>query len=65
MRLKSYRQNFILKKTKWDEGDISKEELIEFYEGHLEEFEEIILRYDELESPEGIQKFCRIVKIFI
>ena len=53
--VKELQTKFYSEKTKWDEGDISKEELIEFYDNHLEEFEEIILRYDDL-TPQNYSK---------
>ena len=44
---------FYSEKTKWEEGDVTKEELLEFYEKHLKEFNEIISEYDELTPPTG------------
>jgi len=54
---------FYSEKTKWDEGDITKEELLKYYEKHLDEFEQIIYRYDELETPELFKSSVGLFKI--
>ena len=54
---------FYSEKTKWDEEDISKEELLEFYEKHLKKFKEIISRYDELTTPELFKSSTKLLKI--
>ena len=54
---------FYSEKTKWDEGDISKEELLEFYIVHLDKFKEIISRYDKLLPPELFQSSVDLFKI--
>lgn len=54
---------FYSEKTKWDEGDISKEELLEFYKVHLDKFKEIISRYDKLSPPELFQSSVDLFKI--
>jgi len=54
---------FYSEKTKWDEGDISKEELLEFYKVHLHKFKEIISRYDKLSPPELFQSSVDLFKI--
>jgi len=54
---------FYSEKTKWDEEDISKEELLEFYEKHLKKFKEIISRYDELTTPELFESSTKLLKI--
>ena len=41
---------FYSEKTQWDEGDITKEELLEYYDKHVEEFEKIISKYDNLST---------------
>ena len=48
--VKELQTKFYSEKTKWEEGDISKEELLEFYEEHLKEFKEIISRYDKVSA---------------
>ena len=54
---------FYSEKTKWDEEDISKEELLEFYKVHLNKFKEIISRYDKLSPPELFQSSVDLFKI--
>ena len=54
---------FYSEKTKWNEGDVSKEELIEFYKNHVNDFREIILKYDELSPPELFQSSVALLKI--
>jgi hypothetical protein len=54
---------FYSEKTKWDEGDISKEELLKYYEEHLSEFEQIISRYDNLTPPELFKSSVELFKI--
>ncbi len=54
---------FYSEKTKWDEGDISKEELLRHYEEHLNKFEQIIYRYDGLETPELFKSSVELFKI--
>ncbi len=54
---------FYSEKTRWEEGDISKEELLEFYEKHLKEFRGIISRYDELTPPELFKSSVELLKI--
>ena len=54
---------FYSEKTKWDEGDISKEELLKYYEEHLSEFEQIIFRYDNLTPPELFKSSVELFKI--
>lgn len=54
---------FYSEKMKWDEGDITKEELLEYYEEHVQKFEEIISRYDKLTPPELFQSSVDLFKI--
>ena len=54
---------FYSEKTRWDEGDISKEELLEYYEKHLKKFKEIISRYDVLVPPELFKSSVELLKI--
>ena len=54
---------FYSEKTRWGEGDISKEELLEFYEKHLKKFEGIISKYDELTPPELFKSSVKLLKI--
>ena len=61
--VKELQTKFYSEKTKWEEGDISKEELLEFYEEHLKEFEEIISRYDKVSAPELFKSSVELLKI--
>jgi len=54
---------FYSEKTRWNEGDISKEELLGYYEKHLEKFKEIISKYDELTPPELFKSSVELLKI--
>jgi len=54
---------FYSEKNSWEEGDVSKEELLEFYKKHLMEFKEIISRYDELTPPELFKSSVELLKI--
>ncbi len=54
---------FYSKKAQWEEGDISKEELFQHYEKHVEEFEEIISQYDKLVAPESFQSAVDLLKL--
>ena len=50
--VKELQTRFYSEKTRWEEGDITKGQLLEFYEEHLDRFREIISKYDELSPPE-------------
>ncbi len=54
---------FYSEKIKLDEGDITKEELLEYYEEHVNEFEKIISRYDQLSTPELFESSVELFKI--
>ena len=54
---------FYSEKTKWTEGDISKVELLKFYEIHIDNFREIISKYDELTPPELFKSSVILLKI--
>jgi len=54
---------FYSEKTKWIEGDISKEELLKFYEMHVNNFRETISKYDELTPPDVFQSSVALLKI--
>jgi hypothetical protein len=61
--VKQLQTKFYSEKTRWEEGDISKEELLEFYEEHLKEFKEIISRYDKVTPPELFKSSVELLKI--
>ena len=54
---------FYSEKIKLDEGDITKEELLEYYEEHVNEFEKIISRYGQLSTPELFESSVELFKI--
>jgi hypothetical protein len=54
---------FYSEKTKWVEGDISKEELIKFYEIHVNNFKKTISEYDKLTPPELFESSVALLKI--
>jgi hypothetical protein len=54
---------FYSEKTRWTEEDISKEELLMYYEEHLEQFETIILEYDNLTPPEIFKSSVVLLKL--
>ena len=62
-KLSDLQGKFYSEKTKWIEGDISKIELLEFYEIHVDNFKEIIAMYDELTPPELFESSVALLKI--
>ncbi|MCV0409441.1 hypothetical protein [Nitrosopumilus sp.] len=61
--VKELQIKFYSEKIKWEEGDISKEELLEFYEKHLRDFDEIISKYDKLSPPEMFRSSVELLKL--
>ncbi len=54
---------FYSEKTRWEEGDITKEELFVFYDEHLKEFKKIISKYNELTPPELFKSSVELLKL--
>ena len=54
---------FYSEKTRWTEEDISKKELLMYYEEHLEQFEMIISEYDNLTPPEIFKSSVALLKL--
>lgn len=54
---------FYSEKTMWVEGDITKDELLEFYDEHIENFKELISKYDKLTPPESFQSSVSLLKM--
>lgn len=54
---------FYSEKTMWIEGDITKDELLEFYDEHIENFKELISKYDRLTPPESFQSSVSLLKM--
>ena len=61
--VKEIQNKFYSEKTKWEEGDISKEELLEFYEVHLDRFNKLISKYDEITPPELFRGSVELLKL--
>ncbi len=61
--VKDLQTQFYSKKAQWEEGTITKEELFQHYERHVEEFEEIISKYDKLVPPESFQSAVDLLKL--
>lgn len=61
--LKDLQTQFYSSQTQWEEGTITKEELFQRYEKHVQDFEEIISKYDGLEVPESFQSAVRLLKL--
>lgn len=61
--VKELQIKFYSEKTKWEEGSISKEELLQFYEKHLKDFDEIISKYDKLSPPEMFKSSVELLKL--
>jgi len=61
--VKELQTKFYSEKTRWEERDITKEDLLKFYEKHLKNFEEVISRYDELRPPEMFKSSVDLLKL--
>ena len=61
--VKELQTKFYSEKTRWDEGDITKKQLLEFYEDHLDKFKETISKYDDLSPPELFKGSVELLKI--
>ncbi len=61
--VKELQIKFYSEKVRWEEGDITKEELTKFYEIHEKEFEKTISKYDELSPPDLFKSSVDLLKI--
>lgn len=61
--LKSLQVEFNSKSTSLEEGDITKEEFLEFADIHLKKIEKIVLRYDELSTPPSFASSVELLKL--
>jgi len=59
--LKNQVSDYESKITMWQEGDLTKQEILQISENHLSELENILLRYDTLLPP---QTFAPSLKLF-
>ena len=61
--IKALQTEFYSEKTKWEEGDLSREQLLGFYDEHIDRFEDVITKYDTLEPPEIFEGAVRLLKL--
>ena len=61
--LKTLQVEFNSKSTSLEEGDITKEEFLEFADIHLKKIENIVLKYDELSSPPSFVSSVELLKL--
>jgi len=61
--VKKLQNNFYSKITEWEEGDITKEELMTELESHVEDFKQIMPRYDRLDPPEPFTTSVELFKL--
>ncbi len=61
--VKDLQTKFYSQKNQWEEGSISKEELFDYYETHVKDFEKIIVRYNDLNPPESFQSAVDLLKL--
>jgi CHASE3 domain sensor protein len=54
---------FYSKKSQWEEGSITQDELFQHYEKHVKEFREIISQYDILVPPEFFQSAVDLLRL--
>jgi len=61
--VKDLQSQFYSEKAQWEEGSITKDELFQYYEKHVVEFEEIISKYDNLVPPEAFESAVDLLKL--
>jgi len=61
--VKDLQNQFYSEKAQWEEGLITKDELFQYYEKHVVEFEEIISKYDNLVPPEAFESAVDLLKL--
>lgn len=61
--VKQVQNEFYSKITQWEEGDITKKQLLEYLDSHIQEFEGIIQRYDKLTPPEPYEPSVELFKL--
>ena len=62
-KVKTLQTEFYSERTKWEEGDTSREDLLGFYDMHVKKFEDVIEEYNALEPPglfDGTVKLLRL-----
>jgi len=61
--VKELQTQFYSKKAQWEEGSITKEELFQHYEKHVEEFGKVISKYNSLAPPGSFQSAVDLLKL--
>ena len=61
--VKDLQSQFYSEKAQWEEGSLTKDELFQYYEKHVVEFEEIIFKYDNLVPPEAFESAVDLLKL--
>ena len=61
--LKKLQTNFQADMSILEEGEITSEEFLEFSKKHISKMEELVLRYDVLESPEAFVPSVELFKL--
>ena len=61
--VKQLQTNFYSKITEWEEGDITKEELLKYLDEHIESLNDIIPQYDKLNPPEPFDTSVELFKL--
>lgn len=54
---------FISNIAKWDEGDISDDEMIRIGNSHLNAFNKLLDKYDELQPPDAFSRSVKLLKL--
>ena len=61
--LKKIQTDFQSEITVWEDGDISKDEFLEYSDAHISKMEELVSRYDALEPPEVFSSSAELFKL--
>ena len=61
--LKKIQTNFQTEIILWKEGDISKDEFLEYSDTHISKMEELVSRYDALDPPEVFSSSVELFKL--
>jgi hypothetical protein len=61
--LKKIQIDFQSEITVWEDGDISKDEFLEYSDAHISKMEELVSRYDALEPPEVFSSSAELFKL--
>jgi len=61
--LKKIQTDFQSEITVWEDGDISKDEFLEYSDAHISKMEELVSRYDVLDPPEVFSSSVELFKL--